>query len=410
MRILYTNPFLTYPLVDGGRLVSFQHVRGLSVRGHELTMVFPLRRPTDAKHVPVFEEFGAVRTVTVPSASAARIALGAFFTRRSLRIQRHRLPTVLAEFERALEKPVDLVLLDTLFTSYLVPVCRRLRPEVPIAMLAHNVESQMYERLAREGNARWRALGLWETSRIRSAEIAAAAVVDRVLTLSEEDAATIREMQPAAQARTVGAGVTTYPGMNLPRPSGPPRVLFLGSYQWPPNRDAVRWLVEDIWPRVRERVPDATLTLAGNDPKGFATPWTRPEDGVEGVGFVESAAETVRGAHVVVVPLRSGGGIRVKILETLANARPVVTTALGVEGIPLRDETHLLVRDTASAIADAIVMLFGDPERAALLASNGRRFVEEHYSWTAAADRMNAALVELVTEHARRPRRRPASP
>jgi glycosyltransferase involved in cell wall biosynthesis len=70
----------------------------------------------------------------------------------------------------------------------------------------------------------------------------------------------------------------------------------------------------------------------------------------------------------------------------------------------------LLVRDTGSAIADAIVMLLGDPERSALLASNGRRFVEEHYSWTAAADRMDAALVELVTEHTRRPRRRPASP
>jgi len=398
VRILYTNPFLPFPPVDGGRLVSFQTIRGLSARDHELTMVLPLRRNEDAKHLGAVEELGTVHAVEAPRSPNALIALTALAHGRSLRIQRHRLPAVMREFERALERPVDLVFLDTLFTSYLVPSVRRLRPGVPIVMLAHNVESLVYERLARESRSAWRWLGLWELERIRNAERRAVLDVERVLTLSDEDARALRALAPSATAETVGAGVPTFAGEEIPAAPAQPRVLFLASYAWPPNREAATWLVEEIWPLVRARVPNATLALAGNDPRNFLRSCARPELGISAVGFVESAAQAVRDASVVTAPLRSGSGIRVKILEALANARPVVTTTLGVEGLPLSDGTHVLVRDTAESFAEGIVSLLGDPERARRLASNGRALVEQLYSWSAAADRMNTALALTVRE------------
>jgi glycosyltransferase involved in cell wall biosynthesis len=403
MRILATSPFLPWPPIDGGRIVAYHHLRGLAARGHEITMFYATRRPEDTGNARHLEPFGRVRLAPARRRSAPGIALAALARGRSLREERHRVPGLAAALERLLEeerdRPFDVALLDSLFTGYLAPVLRARSPATRIVLFEHNVESQVFRRMvATTGSLGWRVVGAWETPRVEAAERRAALAADRVLMLSEEDAAALRAIAPAAKVSVLGPGVETFPGQAIAPPPEPRRALFLGSYHWPPNRDAVAWLLGGIWPRVRRRIPAARLVLAGNDRSGEMRALADPAAGVEARGFVEDVAAVTREAAVCLAPLRFGGGIRLKVLEALANERPVVGTPAGLEGLALRDGEHVTVAGDAEEVARAVAELLEDPERAARQARAGRARVEEAYSWEAVARRLEDAMRELTDE------------
>jgi glycosyltransferase involved in cell wall biosynthesis len=172
-------------------------------------------------------------------------------------------------------------------------------------------------------------------------------------------------------------------------------VLFFGAYHWPPNVDAAEWMARRIWPRVRERAPDARLLLAGLDPKRRVAPLASAAHGIEATGFVNDAIAATRAAAVCVVPLRMGGGVRLKILEALANERPVVSTTLGAEGLGLSPDLHALFADDEASFSAAVIRLLANESEAARLAREGRRTVEERFAWPRVLDRLEAVLAEV---------------
>jgi glycosyltransferase involved in cell wall biosynthesis len=262
--------------------------------------------------------------------------------------------------------------------------------------MEHNVESRLFRAMVRARRGPWSLIGAWESDRIERAEREAVQSADCVSTLSEEDARALRELVPGARTVVRRSGIRTHPGEMIPPPPDRRTVLFLGSYRWPPNRDAVRWLLDAIWPRVREARRDARLVLAGNDPRHEMPSLSDPARGVEGRGFVESSSDTMREATLTVVPIRFGSGFRVKIIESLANDRAVVTTTAGLEGLDFSHGEHLVVADDADAFASEVVRLLRDPAETARLAAAGRARVETEYSWGASTDHLSSALQELV--------------
>jgi len=394
VRVLYTTPFLPYPPIDGGRITPYHHLRGLSERGHRLTMVFGVRRPEDRANAARLEPFGEVKLVDVRRHGPVGTAAAAFATGQSFRIRRHALPEVAAELARRAAE-ADVVYLDSLFTAHALPAIRRARPDARVALFEHNVESRIFRNLVERDAGGWRAIAPWEIPRIERAEREAALAADVVLTLSDDDAATLRRIAPGADARTLGPGIDTFPGETIPPAPDRRCVLFLGSYHWPPNRDGARWLAREAWPRVRALVPDARLVLAGNDPSGRMRELADPDRGIDARGFVEDVVATTRAAAVCTVPLRWSGGIRLKVIEALANERPVVTTGPGIAGMPFRDGEDVLVRDDPGAFAEAVARLLRDESEASRLARNGRARVETEFSWNAVADRLAAVLEEL---------------
>jgi glycosyltransferase involved in cell wall biosynthesis len=379
-------------------MITYHHVEGLSKRGHALTLVLPLRRPEDAASAARLEERARVRAVRVTTKATFRAAAEGLARNTSFRIARHEFSEVAREMTSALSEKPDLVFLDSLFTAYLLPVVRRVS-NVPVVLLEHNVESRVFERLVQNtGSARWRFLSLWESARIGAAERRAADAASRVLTLSQEDADAIAALAPQSKTAVCGPGIPTYPGETILAPSERETVLFLASYLWPPNVDGAEWLVRSVWPRVREFLPTARLVLAGPDPGGRIRRLTNRQLSIEAPGFVEDAVATTRAAGVAVAPLRVGGGVRLKILEALANERPLVTTSLGAEGLGLIDDMHALFADTAERFAEAIVGLLQDAGAAQRLAREGRAFVEERYSWEIALSRLERILSATVHE------------
>ena len=219
--------------------------------------------------------------------------------------------------------------------------------------------------------------------------------LDAVVVVSDDDAALLTAgATPRARLLVAPNGVDVERYRQTPLPAGP-TILMTGSFQYGPNVDGARWLCDEVLPRVRAEVPDATLALVGREP----LPEVVALAGREGVALhadVPDMAPFLEAARVAVVPLRIGTGTRLKALEAMAAGRPVVGTTVGLEGLGLVAGVHAEVADDADAFAASVVRLLRDDGHAHALAEAGRELVVERYHWPVLADRFADDVLGLL--------------
>jgi glycosyltransferase involved in cell wall biosynthesis len=230
---------------------------------------------------------------------------------------------------------------------------------------------------------------------MRGWEARHAAHFDRALVVSELDAQHLRVAAAGAAVSLIPNGVDTAALRPLPEAAAGKRLIFVGHLRYPPNVDAVRFLAHHILPALRARIPDARLTVVGDGAPGALGEFSGRDD-IDLVGRVPSPLPYYQDAHVAVVPLRAGGGTRLKILEAMALGRPVVSTPLGCEGLAVEDGKHLLVADDAANFAAAVARLLTDRALVARLTLEARALVERDYDWTGIADRLLRVYDELL--------------
>lgn len=230
---------------------------------------------------------------------------------------------------------------------------------------------------------------------------------DVVTAVAEADARTLRSIGPAGvPVEVVPNGVDAAVFAPLDLPEDPASLVFVGAMSFPPNIAAVTWFVDAVFPIVRAARPDSTFTIVGRDPSpAVAALAARP--GVVVTGEVDDVRPYLARATIAVSPMTSGSGIKNKVLEALAMARPVVATPLAVEGIEAVDGREVAVASGAAGMADAILGLLADTGARAALGSAGRRLVEARYSWDACAARYDALYRELAA--GRQPARSPVA-
>ncbi|HEX7024151.1 MAG TPA: glycosyltransferase, partial [Gemmatimonadales bacterium] len=209
---------------------------------------------------------------------------------------------------------------------------------------------------------------------------------DRVVAVSEEDAAHFERAYGVKDAVAVPTGVDTdYFRPGDPGARTPGSLVFVGSMDWAPNEDAVRFFVAEVLPAIRARVPGATLTVVGRDPGPGIRALADGTAGVTVTGTVPDVRPYLASAAAMVVPLRVGGGTRLKIFEAMAAGTPVISTTIGAEGLPLTPGDHLLIGDSSDQLARAAIRLLQDPEAAARMAAAAAALVRSRFGWDAAA-------------------------
>jgi glycosyltransferase involved in cell wall biosynthesis len=180
-----------------------------------------------------------------------------------------------------------------------------------------------------------------------------------------------------------------------PVQDGAPTLLFVGFAGYEPNRDAADWMIESVWPLVHRRLPDARLLIAGDQPQRLRS-WPAAPAGVELLGFVPDLAPVYSRAQVVVCPVRSGSGTRVKLLEAAAQARALVSTRIGAEGIDFEDGKSIVFAERAEDFADACVALLREPARARQMGRSAWELVRRLYSRDAVIDEVRSALKRVM--------------
>lgn len=406
MKILWVKMGGLWPSTTGGRVRSLQTIAGLS-RRHQVTVV-TTHGPGDdpeglARHLSRCHRVISLPYAVPKRGSAAFPAAVArsWFSPYPVDLWKWRVPAVREQVEALMAGGVDLCVADFLFAAANVPMGGR----TPVVLFEHNVEYQIWQRLAAlEGRPWLRALFELEWRKLRAREADACRHADLTIAVSEDDRRRLEQIAPGIQATSIPTGVDTDYFVPDPAAERAAHLVFSGSMDWHPNEDAVLYFLDTILPRIRAEIPETTFTVVGRNPTARLRQHAERVGGVTVTGTVDDVRPFIAAGSVYVVPLRAGGGTRLKIFEALAMARPVVSTTVGAEGLGIGPGRHYAAADDPAAFAQSVVALLRDPARRRALGDAGRLLVETCYSWPTIARAFEQHCEEVVAQHAQ-PRR-----
>jgi glycosyltransferase involved in cell wall biosynthesis len=378
MRLLFLTETIPFPLDSGGRIKTYHTLRTLA-REHAVHCHAFVRDESQRQFQRDLD--GLCASLTLHSRPVSRLRelramASSYATGKPYLVLRHFDRDVFERLRTACARqPFDAVYCDHLS---MFEYGRQLG--LPIVLDAHNVEFEIVRRHARTlGFSPIRALAEVEWRKLRRYEQAAYPQCQLIYSVSEIDAQSIRMLgrgvAPVAVVPiSVNAGDVE---RQTPLPSAP-ELLFVGGLHWPPNADAVTFFIKEIFPEIVKAIPNVHLTVVGRSHESITDRVGHPER-ITFAGHVRDIESYFSRCRVMVVPLRSGSGMRVKILDALARGVPTVTTSVGCEGIDAEPGKHLLVADTPSAFAAAVLRLLGEEDLAQSMSRGGRLLVMEKY-------------------------------
>jgi polysaccharide biosynthesis protein PslH len=388
MRILWLKTELLHPVDKGGKIRTYAMLREL--RKHHHVTYLTLDDGSAAPDARAKAVEYAHEVVTVPFAQPQRGTLA--FYADLLRNVFSSLPYAIAKyqsapFRAAIARAVstgkfDVVVCDFLTPSVNVPD----HLEVPTVLFEHNVEAAIWERHATVAThplkkaymrEQWRRMLRWETRECRR--------FDHVVAVSDADRDTFRDRMGVSHVSSVPTGVDIEYFAPTGATRNPHEIVFTGSMDWLPNEDGLEWFCDEILPLVRSQVPAATLSVVGRNPSARVKSLASRHSGVTVTGTVPDVRPYLERAGALVVPLRIGGGTRLKIYEGMSMGRPTVSTTIGAEGLPVRHAEEILIADTAPAFASAVAGLLADPSSGDALGARAAARVRRDFSWDGVA-------------------------
>jgi sugar transferase (PEP-CTERM/EpsH1 system associated) len=401
MRILMVTNYLPYPQLSGGQIRIYNLLRRVADR-HEVSLAALLESPQDADGVSHLRQFCArVETAHVQQRGRLSKAVGM----AGYLLEGKPPDLMLLHSEELIGKikqlsatiDFDIVQMESVMGLYLetFPSPKRYRS----IMMFQNFTAQQFERMShveRRGTKRLRAwvngvtMGHWEP---RYAER-----FDRCTTVSHIDRRSLLRANARLHVDVIPNGVDleNYQPLPLPAADASPSLMFIGSMDYPPCVDAAIYFCQEILPLIRQAIGAAEMWIVGRNP--LPDVWELDGDGVHVTGTVEDVVPHYAHSTVCVVPLRAGGGTRLKIVEAMALGRPVVSTSIGCEGLDVVDGEHLLIADTPEQFAEKTVRLLRDRALYRSICANARRLVEAQYGWDRIAERLTDVYEDMVAE------------
>lgn len=391
--VLMVTYGVPYPPDGGSRIRNLNTIRCLA-RQHSVIVLALAWDADEARHLPALrqhcEHVDMVLNHRSRAASMAALVAGRL-AGRPLGTHPYYFPAMAAKVRDLAERRrVDLAVFDQIYVApYVDALPRGGRCQTVLSL--HDVASSQYRSMIPIASGvvgkgrqllRSRAMARMERRYLRR--------FDHCVVVSAREAGLVRARHPTLPISVIDNGVDASLLRPLAEPSRGHGVLFVGDMQYGPNADAVRHFAGAIFPKVRTAVPDATFYVVGHRPP------LAPSEHAVVTGRIPDSTPYYEAARVAVAPLRAGGGTRLKILEAMARGRPVVSTSIGCQGLDVRDREHLLIADTPSAFAGAVVELLTSAELRTRISRNARRLVEARYDWSIVNRRLTALYGELV--------------
>ncbi len=390
MKILLLTQVLPYPPDSGPKVKTWNVIKYLKSAGHTVTLVSFVRGDQSADVAYLRHYCAEVHTVPI---QRGPVPDGKAMLRSLVNGQ----PWMIVRDDRdTMRDLIDRLCADTRFDIAhadqlnMAQYAQRVKGARKV-LDAHNALWLLYKRLAHTmgGHPKrlllerdWRLLKTYEGQICRT--------FDGVLTVSDEDGAALQEAAGQKLDMTViPIAIDTDEVPFVRRQPNADHIVHVGTMYWPPNIDAIHWFVDAVLPQVRQRLPQACFDCIGaRPPKELLALNDNRSLGVNVTGYVPDPLPYLQQAGVMVVPVRAGGGIRVKILNGLSQGLPIITTTIGCEGIALEQGRHALIADSPEAFAEAIVQVLGNRKLADELGNNGRLLAESKYDYRAACKPM----------------------
>ena len=404
LHIAVIDEELPYPLTSGKRIRTFNLLRRLA-RRHRITYVAHRNADlVEAEDAALALRAAGIEPLiverSVPTKSGARFyarLLGNLASSLPYSVATHTSPALTAAV-RDLSNREKVDLWHCEWTPYAQTMRTAFDHSPPFLVMAHNVESLIWQRYVEaESNPAKRWYIQRQFRKFEKFEQWAYSTADRTVAVSLDDAKLICERFGATRVDVVDNGVDVayfQPAPALAR--DPYQILFLGSLDWRPNLDGVQMLLDTVFPIVRQQEPRAKLVLVGRQPPAWLRERVNNEANVELHANVPDVRTYLHSSGMLAVPLRIGGGSRLKILEALATGLPVVTTRVGVEGLLLEPDRHVTVTETVEQMSEAILNGMKSARGLQLQATRGRQRILERYDWDPLAKRLEEVWGEVV--------------
>ena len=392
-RLLFVSPRFLFPADEGGKIRTGQILRGLKGGEFHITLVSPAAPAGSDFH----DELTSVcdEHVTWPEVSRGRL-----FGLTRLRHIWNRLPIpvvtdrdLVAErvIKSELAKQPDVVVVDFVHAVVLTPDLMG----VPSVLFTHNVETEIFAREAELASGiLQRAIWRNQMGKMEALERSVTSRFDALVAVSDRDADVFRERFGAGNVASIPTGVDT-DSHAYQAPAGNDTAVFAGALDWHANAEGIGWMLDEVWPLVRARRPSAKLCIVGRNPPSTLVA-LGSSMGVTFTGLVDAVDPYVHEASVYVIPLRVGGGTRIKAYEAMALGVPVVSTSVGIEGLSLDPDQHYLCADDAVSFAEAVCTLFEERDLRERISRAARDHVVENCSFRRAARAFEEICLSVV--------------
>lgn len=395
MNILYITQLLPFPLDAGGKIKTYATLRAIARKHNVFLAAFTQKRGGRADAVRLKKQLGLKRVFTLFHPVVAEVNF-----RQHLWTMVRSIPTpfpyaVYKFFHPAMKRHIDAIVSATRFDCVWIDhasMIPYLPQKIPARILEmHNAEHVLYARVAKEeARIHWKLFFFLESLKYKRFLARALGAFDHVFAISRTDKnaldalcpTTISVLPPAIPAARAGK-----------KHHGPPSMLFVGLLTWYPNKMGVRWYIDKVAPIIRKKIPEATTIVVGQYARAK---FFRPPSDVRLVGYAKSLQPHIRRASVCIVPLHSGSGVRIKILEAMAHGVPVVSTTIGAEGIEATDEKIMMIADTPEDFAQAVISLLKNEDFRHRTAVRARAWVRKHFSQHLVNQKAEEVLISVA--------------
>lgn len=403
MRLCWIKAGGFVPLDFGGRIRSFQMVKELA-RRHAVTVLtfYPaIENDLHSTLAPLFEEL-----ITVPLHLPRQRSVGEYLDYLRLfpaphpySMQKYYRP----ELRRAVTELFSRKSFDAIICDFIYPAgVLDWTMETPIILFTHNVEAEVWERQYRFARNPIRKLMFWiEYRRLTHSERYYAKRAARVCAVSESNRQFFgRYVGGGEQVTLLPTGVDTDYFRPAPEPPRERTLVFTGSMDWVPNRDAIEYFYREILPLIRAEEPDVETWIVGRNPPAALHRLVKNNPKVHLTGRVEDVRPFMNQSSIYILPMRTGSGTRLKIFEAMASGKAIVSTPTGAEGLPVTHGENILLAEDAMKFAEAVIRLIRDTGLRRQLETSARSLAERGFSWRVATDRLTEAIAGTVGESA----------
>lgn len=396
MKILMLTPYLPYPLLSGGQIRTYNLLKNLKDK-HQITLFAYIRKDSEREYIAELEKYcHKVRVFKRRPAWDLRNILAAGFSPYPFLVSIYRSERFTHEIKKELEQGnYDLIHAETFYMMPNIP-----KTKIPTILAEQTIEYDAYLQYTKNSKMYVAKPFMYlDVFKIRKWETFYWHTASRLIAMSEDDKKAVQKhLREPLPIDVVANGVDTefFSGTDKSKLPENPTVLFVGTFKWLPNIDAVEFLVEKVWPHIIKQLPNAKLKIVGFSPSPKIISYSKqPSITVDGgVADIRDAYAT---AHVLLAPIRSGKGTRYKILEAMATSTPIVATNLAVEGIGIEHGENALTSDDPQTLADLTVSVLKDKNLQNKLASNSLKLVNSRFNWRAISQELDRVYSKVGT-------------
>lgn len=386
------TPYLPYPLLSGGQTRSYNLIKRLVDLGHEITLFTLIKDDSERIYTSELEKF--CKEVKVFNRSkkpwTIKNILRTGFSMYPFLVVRNWANGEQKAIEKKLkEEEFDIIHAETFYVMPHIP-----KTNIPIVLVDQTIEFLVYQHYANNFKIpAIKQLLYLDVKKLKFWELKYWKMAKRVIAMSEEDKNIMLKEVPGLKVEVVPNGVdTNFFGKKVTERSKVPVILYLGNFTWLQNREAVEVLLDKVWPIIKEKFSNAKLWIIGKNAKDF---FAKAESSDIRVDEVDDVRTAYQGATVLVAPIYSGGGTRLKNFETFASGLPVVTTSIGIGGTEAEEGKEVVIRDKPEEIAKATIDLINNPKKYKIISENAKKMVQEKYDWDPIAKKLSSIYKEV---------------